>query len=264
MATTCTFYGLVGIQNPSRFQYDNKHFWKYDGYIALPDGDLAVAVFTFGANTASSEEGIYLMHARAMIGSGVTDEGTTTHTLHFYAIDELQPLDDGNRALPMLIVAGKVSRSNFALEQDHGFDIDISQYVFAPQQNIRVCCYYPQGHPRLSKTPLPSASKHVVVQGTILRIENERCILAVKDIAFGPSDNIVAGPTSDVVSSTPSKSFDWSGKKKQNAKSKDVADEKGKEKIKRGREDDEEHDVIPPSSSKAGSSKAGSSKAARS
>ncbi|KAG1871650.1 hypothetical protein F4604DRAFT_1769208 [Suillus subluteus] len=66
-----------------------------------------------------------------MIGSGVSEEGTTTHALHFYAIDvcifilltvlthfalqELQPLDDGNRALPMLIVAGKVSRSNFAL-----------------------------------------------------------------------------------------------------------------------------------------------------
>ncbi|KAG1881056.1 hypothetical protein F4604DRAFT_1922076 [Suillus subluteus] len=151
MATTCTFHGLVGIQNASRFQHDNKHFWRYDGYIALPDGDLAVAIFTFGANTASSEDGIYLMHARAMIGSDVSEEGSTTHALHFYAIDELQPLDDGNRALPMLIVAGKVSRSNFALEQDHGFDIDISQYVFAPQQNIRVRCYYPQGHPRLSK-----------------------------------------------------------------------------------------------------------------
>ncbi|KAG2745966.1 hypothetical protein P692DRAFT_201055985 [Suillus brevipes Sb2] len=212
------------------------------------------------------------MHARAMIGSGVTDEGTTTHTLHFYAIDvrvfillsllthpflqELQHLDDGNHALPMLIVAGKVSRSNFALEQDHGFNIDISQYIFAPQQNIRVRCYYPQGHPRLSKTPLPSALKHVVVQGTILRIENERCVLAIKDIAFGPSDNVIAGPTSDVVSSTPSKSFDWSGKKKQNTKLKDAADEKGKEKIKRGQEDDTEHDVIPPSTSKAGSSKA--------
>lgn len=60
-----------------------------------------------------------------MIGLGLTDEGTSTHTLHFYAIDvriftpltlhthyalqELQPLNDGIHALPMLIVAGKVS-----------------------------------------------------------------------------------------------------------------------------------------------------------
>jgi hypothetical protein len=250
MATTCTFHGLVGIQNTSQFQHDNKHFWRYDGYIALPDTDLAIAIFTFGANTASTEDGIYLMYAQAMIGSGVSDEGTTTHTLHFYAIDvrifilltlhthsilqELQPLNDGNHALPMLIVAGKVSQSNFALEQDHGFDINILQYVFAPQQNIRVCCYYPQGHPHLSKTPLPSASKHMVVQGTILCIENECCVLAIKDIAFGPSDNVIASPMSDVISSTLSKGFDWSGKKKWNTKSKDSADEKGKEKTKRG------------------------------
>ncbi|KAG1865186.1 hypothetical protein C8R48DRAFT_772884 [Suillus tomentosus] len=152
MATSCTFHGLVGIQNASIYQYDNKHYWKYDGYIALPDSDLAVTVFTFGANTASAEDGIYLMHACAMIGSAVTDEGMSTHTLHLYANDELQPLEDGNRASPILIVAGKVSQSNYALEQDHDIDIDIdiSQYVFAPQQNIHVHCYYPQGHPRLS------------------------------------------------------------------------------------------------------------------
>ncbi|KAG1881331.1 uncharacterized protein F5891DRAFT_1204180 [Suillus fuscotomentosus] len=87
MATSCTFHGLVGVQNASRYQYDTKHYWKYDGYIALPDSDLAVAVFRFGANTASTEDGIYLMHARAMIGSAVTDEGTSTHTLHLYAND---------------------------------------------------------------------------------------------------------------------------------------------------------------------------------
>ncbi|KAG2061734.1 hypothetical protein BDR06DRAFT_1000862 [Suillus hirtellus] len=137
-------------------------------YIALPDSDLEVAVFTFGANTALAEDGIYLMHACTMIGSGVTDEGTSTHTLHLYANDESQPLEDSNHALLILIVVGKVSQSNYALEQDHGFDINISQYVFAPQQNIRVHCYYPQGHPWLSKTPLPSASKHVIIQGTVL------------------------------------------------------------------------------------------------
>ncbi|KAG2365898.1 hypothetical protein BDR07DRAFT_1480782 [Suillus spraguei] len=214
MVTSCTFHGLVGIQNASRYQYDNKHYWKYDGYIALPDSDLAVAVFTFGANTASAEDGIYLMHGRTMIGSAVTDEGTSTHTLHIYANDELQPLEDGNRALPILIVVGK--------------------------KNIRVHCYYLQGHPWLSKTPLPSASKHVVIQGTVLRIEQERCVLAVKDIAFGPADNVIAGPTSDVVSSTPSKAYDWSSK----------------EKSKRGRGNDDEDDIIADSTSKAGSSKA--------
>jgi hypothetical protein len=142
------------------------------------------------------------------------------------------------------------------LEQDHGFDIDISQYVFAPQKNIRVHCYYLQGHPWLSKTPLPSASKHVVIQGTVLRIEQERCVLAVKDIAFGPADNVIAGPTSDVVSSTPSKAYDWSGKKKKDTKTKDAADSKGKEKSKRGQGNDDEDDIIADSTSKAGSSKA--------
>ncbi|KAG1774663.1 hypothetical protein EV702DRAFT_1180643 [Suillus placidus] len=58
MATSCTFHRLIGFQNASRYQYDNKNYWRYDGYIALPDGDLAVAVFTFGAtsNTASAED----------------------------------------------------------------------------------------------------------------------------------------------------------------------------------------------------------------
>ncbi|KAG2073527.1 hypothetical protein BDR04DRAFT_287317 [Suillus decipiens] len=31
---------------------------------------------------------------------------------------------------------------------------------------MQVHCYYPKGHPHFSKTPLPTASKYVVVQGT--------------------------------------------------------------------------------------------------
>lgn len=33
-----------------------EYYWKYNDYIAWPDGDLAVVEFTFGANTAASVE----------------------------------------------------------------------------------------------------------------------------------------------------------------------------------------------------------------
>ncbi|KAG2343466.1 hypothetical protein BDR05DRAFT_963043, partial [Suillus weaverae] len=60
------------------------NYWRCDGYIALPDGDLAVAVFTFGANTASAEDGIYLIHAHAMIGSALTYLQIPTQVLTLY------------------------------------------------------------------------------------------------------------------------------------------------------------------------------------
>ncbi|KAG2043132.1 hypothetical protein BDR03DRAFT_501334 [Suillus americanus] len=48
------------IINGSRYQIDKKNFWRYDGFIATSEiGDIRVNIFTFGANTASAEDGIY-------------------------------------------------------------------------------------------------------------------------------------------------------------------------------------------------------------
>ncbi|KAG2127743.1 hypothetical protein BD769DRAFT_1458881 [Suillus cothurnatus] len=62
MATSASFHGVVGLQNPSRYQIDRKNYWRYDAFIATPEiGDIRVNEFTFGANTASAEDGIYLL-----------------------------------------------------------------------------------------------------------------------------------------------------------------------------------------------------------
>ncbi|KAG2142179.1 hypothetical protein BD769DRAFT_1426089 [Suillus cothurnatus] len=62
MATSASFHGIVGLQNTSRYQIARKNYWHYDAFIATPEiGDICVNVFTFGANTASAEDGIYLL-----------------------------------------------------------------------------------------------------------------------------------------------------------------------------------------------------------
>jgi hypothetical protein len=82
------FTGVVGLQNPSRYQIDRKNYWRYDAFIATPEiGDIRVNVFTFGANTASAEDGIYLLDARTTIGSIIDDEGNSAHSLHLFAND---------------------------------------------------------------------------------------------------------------------------------------------------------------------------------
>ncbi|KAG1870588.1 hypothetical protein DFJ58DRAFT_910965 [Suillus subalutaceus] len=156
MATSASFYGVVSLQNGSRYQIDKKNFWRYDGFIATPEiGDIRVNVFTFNANTASAEDGIYLLDARITIGPIIDDEGKSVHSLHLFASD---PLPNGAPAFSTVIIAGKVSRSTLSVKQENGFDMDISQYVAGPQLNMRVRCYYPKGHPRFTKTPLPAAT----------------------------------------------------------------------------------------------------------
>ncbi|KAG2069800.1 hypothetical protein BDR04DRAFT_1101067 [Suillus decipiens] len=91
MATSASFHGVLGLQNGSRYQIDGKNFLRYDGFIATPEiGDIRVNVFTFGANTASAEDGIYLMDARTTIGSIVDDQGKSAHFLHLFA-DSTKP-----------------------------------------------------------------------------------------------------------------------------------------------------------------------------
>ncbi|KAG2090219.1 uncharacterized protein F5147DRAFT_787377 [Suillus discolor] len=54
----------------------------YDEFIATPEiGDICVDVFTFGANTASAEDGIYLLDTRTTIGPIVDDERNPAHSL---------------------------------------------------------------------------------------------------------------------------------------------------------------------------------------
>ncbi|KAG1837931.1 hypothetical protein DFJ58DRAFT_135776 [Suillus subalutaceus] len=68
IATSASFHGVVCLQNGSGYQIDKKNFLRYDGFIATPEiGDIRVNVFTSGANTASAEDGIYLLDARITI-----------------------------------------------------------------------------------------------------------------------------------------------------------------------------------------------------
>ncbi|KAG1794458.1 uncharacterized protein HD556DRAFT_436222 [Suillus plorans] len=54
----------------------------YGEFIATQEiGDICVNVFTFGANTASAEDGIYLLNTRMTIGPIVDDEGNPAHSL---------------------------------------------------------------------------------------------------------------------------------------------------------------------------------------
>ncbi|KAG2137660.1 hypothetical protein BD769DRAFT_1435274 [Suillus cothurnatus] len=49
MATSASFRGVVGLQNPSRYHIDRKIYWRYDAFIATPEiGDIRVNVFTCG------------------------------------------------------------------------------------------------------------------------------------------------------------------------------------------------------------------------
>ncbi|KAG1857635.1 hypothetical protein C8R48DRAFT_775554 [Suillus tomentosus] len=219
MAVSASFHGVVGLQNGSHYQIDRKNFWRYDRFIATPElGDIRVNVFTFSANTASVEDGIYLLDVRTTIGSIVDDEGKSAHSLHLFANDELQPMPDGARAFLMVIIAGKVSRGAFQLKQDNGFDMDVFQYIAGPQQNI----------------------KHVVVQGTIQKIMGDRCVVTVKDIALGPSDMVTAtDDSSEGVPSTTLSQFDWGGAHKE----KEQGTLKGKAKEKGKKEDGEESDA---------------------
>jgi hypothetical protein len=49
--------------------------------------EIRVNVFTFGANTASAEDGIYLLDAWTTIGSIIDNEGNSAHSLHLFAND---------------------------------------------------------------------------------------------------------------------------------------------------------------------------------
>jgi len=160
----------------------------------------------------------------------------------------MQPMPKRSRALPVLIIAGKVSKGTYQLLQERAFDMDVAQYAGNSSQNLRVRCYFPDG-PRFAKTPFPPASKHVVVHGTISRIEDDRCIIGIKDIALGPLQGVIAAPTSESAPSTSVPHFDWSAKRAKVKADDDVDSDKDSNvetgKRKRGDSDDDEDDVGP-------------------
>ncbi|KAG2069328.1 hypothetical protein BDR04DRAFT_1101871 [Suillus decipiens] len=74
----------------------------------------------------------------------------------------------------------------------------------------RARCYYPKWHPRVSNTPLPAASRHVIMQCTLQSVTEDRCMVTAKDMALGPSDMVITtDDTSETVPPITLKQFDW-------------------------------------------------------
>ncbi|KAG2366500.1 hypothetical protein BDR07DRAFT_1480177 [Suillus spraguei] len=99
MATSASFHGVVGLQDEM--------------------GDIRVNVFTFSANTASAEDGTYLLDAHTTIGGIIGDEGKSVRSLHLFANDDLQPLRYDACAFPTVIIARKVSRNSLSVKQEN-------------------------------------------------------------------------------------------------------------------------------------------------
>lgn len=215
MASACTYHGIIGIQNAARYILDpKKTFWQMEGFVPVsPDpedgvGDLPAAVFTFGGRNAPPENGIYFVNARI-----VTTTVNNSTSLELYCVDDLQRID-GARAIPTVILVGKVSKGSSGLVDTRGFDVDIMQYGIMPQQLARLRCFYPDDHPRLSKTPVPTAEKHVIVQGCITELDDNRCVISVHDITLGPSTAVADRRRhAEAVPPTKLKSFNWGGGK---------------------------------------------------
>ncbi|KAG2111970.1 uncharacterized protein F5147DRAFT_792628 [Suillus discolor] len=88
-------------------------------------------------------------------------------SLELYCANEMQPTDSG-RAVPTLIVVGKVSRGSSELVNSRAFDMDIMQYGIMLQQLTCIHCFYPEDHLRLLKTPVPTAEKQSTCHRTVL------------------------------------------------------------------------------------------------
>jgi hypothetical protein len=84
-----------------------------------------------------------------------------------------------------------VSRGSSELVDSRAFDMDIMQYGIMPQQLARARYFYPEDHSRLMKTPVSTAEKNIIVQGSISEISHHRCLVRVHDITLGPSAGVV-------------------------------------------------------------------------
>ncbi|KIK18855.1 hypothetical protein PISMIDRAFT_14048 [Pisolithus microcarpus 441] len=171
MASSCNVHGVVGIRNGRAFTYSQgKTFWKHNGFLPLPSGDLAVDFFTFGGDPALLEDGPYSGIARVVSQTtAAPNMETTDPILQLFAMDDFVAMPlmaaecDSQMPSPAFITVGRVCHSNLDVDQNRGFDIDISQYGATPQQLIRLRCFYPSSPTRFLKTPLPNVGKHIVV-----------------------------------------------------------------------------------------------------
>ncbi|KAG2357756.1 hypothetical protein BDR07DRAFT_1379902 [Suillus spraguei] len=218
MVTSASFHGVVGLQNGSRYQIDEKNYWRYDSFIAtLEMDDIHVNVFTFGANAASVEDSIYLWDARTTVVPIIDDDGKSAHSLHLFAND----------------VKFHAVRS-------------------LSSKKMGLIWIYLNMLPLLNKI-----CKSIASIPNLIHV-SPKLLFPLPDIALRPSDMVTSvDDNSETVPSTTLKQFDWGGAHKEKCKAKGKGKEK-KEAIgesgKRARDDDKDKDDDPPMST-AGSSK---------
>lgn len=90
MASSCSFHGIVGIQNISPTSLNKKRSWRMDGFVPLTTDaedtttaiDLPFSILTFGDRTALPDDGVYFINA-LLITATAGDETT----LELYCAD---------------------------------------------------------------------------------------------------------------------------------------------------------------------------------
>ncbi|KAG1781834.1 hypothetical protein EV702DRAFT_1067164 [Suillus placidus] len=85
MASSCSFHGIVGIENATAYSLEKRRFWRMNGFIPLPtetsdtSHDLPTSIFTYGGQTAPPDEGAYFINARMITASA--DDVATKYAL---------------------------------------------------------------------------------------------------------------------------------------------------------------------------------------
>ncbi|KAI5994318.1 hypothetical protein EDD15DRAFT_787369, partial [Pisolithus albus] len=85
MASCSMYVGIIGLTNGTTSQLERRNFWKYDGYVPVPDGDLSVSFFTFGGSVPPVCDGIYYVTAKTAITSSVGVDSQQSHTLNLFS-----------------------------------------------------------------------------------------------------------------------------------------------------------------------------------
>ncbi|KAI5989249.1 hypothetical protein EDD15DRAFT_2198542 [Pisolithus albus] len=124
MATSCNVHGIIGICGGRAFAYSHgKNFWKHDGFLPLPTGDLAIEFFTFGGDAAPLEDGPYSGIACVITQQTAGSNGGRTPIYHheqdFAPMPAVASDNDSPMPSPVFMVIGRVSVMDivsFALE----------------------------------------------------------------------------------------------------------------------------------------------------
>ncbi|KAG1727403.1 hypothetical protein EDB19DRAFT_197813 [Suillus lakei] len=98
-------------------------------------GDLPVSIFILGGRNAPPEDGIYFINARVIFATATAGEETT---LELCCVDDI----DSGRALPTVVIIGKVSKGSSELVENRAFDRSIMHYGIMRQQLARIRCFY--------------------------------------------------------------------------------------------------------------------------